>query len=85
MKDWNVSLYKIESEIGEFLSHHSGKYDFIHMSHVIEHIPKYSLFWIVDAGASVLLICGHGAMAGGRCVSFCFTARGGCSSIRGWR
>ena len=49
MKDWNVTLYKIESEIGEFLSHHSGKYDFIHMSHVIEHIPKYSLFWIVDA------------------------------------
>jgi 2-polyprenyl-3-methyl-5-hydroxy-6-metoxy-1,4-benzoquinol methylase len=25
------------------------QYDFIHMSHVIEHIPKYSLLWLVDA------------------------------------
>ena len=49
LKDWNVSLYKIESEIGEFLAKHPGEYDFIHMSHVIEHIPKYSLLWIADA------------------------------------
>ncbi|MGA8735265.1 MAG: methyltransferase domain-containing protein [Terriglobales bacterium] len=44
-----ITLYEIESEIGTFLSHHPGQYDFIHMSHVIEHVPKYSLLWIVDA------------------------------------
>jgi SAM-dependent methyltransferase len=49
LSDWNVRLYKIESEIGEFLAGHPAEYDFIHMSHVIEHIPKYSLLWIVDA------------------------------------
>jgi 2-polyprenyl-3-methyl-5-hydroxy-6-metoxy-1,4-benzoquinol methylase len=49
LKQWNVTLHKIESEIGEFLSQHPEQYDFIHMSHVIEHIPKYSLLWIVDA------------------------------------
>lgn len=49
LKDWNVTLHKIETEIGEFLAKHPGEYDFIHMSHVIEHIPKYSLLWIVDA------------------------------------
>jgi 2-polyprenyl-3-methyl-5-hydroxy-6-metoxy-1,4-benzoquinol methylase len=49
LKEWNVKLHKIESEIGAFLSQHPSEYDFIHMSHVIEHIPKYSLLWIVDA------------------------------------
>jgi SAM-dependent methyltransferase len=49
LKEWNVMLHKIESDIGEFLALHPGEYDFIHMSHVIEHIPKYSLLWIVDA------------------------------------
>jgi 2-polyprenyl-3-methyl-5-hydroxy-6-metoxy-1,4-benzoquinol methylase len=49
LKDWNVTLHKIDSEIGEFLTKHPAEYDFIHMSHVIEHIPKYSLLWIVDA------------------------------------
>lgn len=49
LRDWNVRLYKIESEVGEFLADHPAEYDFIHMSHVIEHIPKYSLLWIVDA------------------------------------
>jgi 2-polyprenyl-3-methyl-5-hydroxy-6-metoxy-1,4-benzoquinol methylase len=50
--DWKkgaISLYEIENDIGTFLSHHPEQYDFIHMSHVIEHIPKYSLLWIVDA------------------------------------
>ena len=50
--DWSkgsITLHQIESDIGTFLSHHSTQYDFIHMSHVIEHIPKYSLLWIVDA------------------------------------
>lgn len=49
LKDWNVQLHKIETGIGDFLAMHPGAYDFIHMSHVIEHVPKYSLLWIVDA------------------------------------
>ena len=49
LKEWNVKLHKIESDIGEFLAAHPMEYDFIHMSHVIEHLPKYSLLWIVDA------------------------------------
>ena len=44
-----VALHSIETDIGDFLSHRPYTYDFIHMSHVIEHIPKYSLLWIVDA------------------------------------
>jgi 2-polyprenyl-3-methyl-5-hydroxy-6-metoxy-1,4-benzoquinol methylase len=50
--DWkkgSITLHEIEGDIGTLLSHHPGQYDFIHMSHVIEHIPKYSLLWIVDA------------------------------------
>jgi 2-polyprenyl-3-methyl-5-hydroxy-6-metoxy-1,4-benzoquinol methylase len=44
--DWKkgtVTLHEIQTDIGTFLSHHPGQFDFIHMSHVIEHIPKYSL------------------------------------------
>ncbi|HZU45442.1 MAG TPA: methyltransferase domain-containing protein, partial [Terriglobales bacterium] len=44
-----IQLYEIESEIGSFLQGRTEQYDFIHMSHVIEHIPKYSLLWVVDA------------------------------------
>jgi 2-polyprenyl-3-methyl-5-hydroxy-6-metoxy-1,4-benzoquinol methylase len=44
-----IALYEIENDVGTFLSTHAAQYDFIHMSHVIEHIPKYSLLWIVDA------------------------------------
>lgn len=44
----NITLHAIESDIGTFLSNHPAQYDFIHMSHVIEHIPKYSLLWTVD-------------------------------------
>jgi 2-polyprenyl-3-methyl-5-hydroxy-6-metoxy-1,4-benzoquinol methylase len=49
MKDWDVKLYSIETEIGEFLGRHPNEYDFICMSHVIEHVPKYSLLWVMDA------------------------------------
>jgi len=38
-----VSLHEIKSDIGDFLSQRPEAYEFIHMSHVIEHIPKYSL------------------------------------------
>jgi len=52
VKQWSpavVALHSIESNIGDFLSGHLAEYDFIHMSHVIEHIPKYSLIYIVDS------------------------------------
>jgi 2-polyprenyl-3-methyl-5-hydroxy-6-metoxy-1,4-benzoquinol methylase len=44
-----ISLYPIESNIGDFLADKPEHYDFIHMSHVIEHLPKHSLLWVVDA------------------------------------
>lgn len=50
--DWRkgaITLYEIENDIGTFLGQHPEQYDFIHMSHVIEHIPKYSLLWSADA------------------------------------
>jgi SAM-dependent methyltransferase len=50
--DWkkgSITLHDIESDIGTFLGTQPEAYDFIHMSHVIEHIPKYSLLWVVDA------------------------------------
>jgi 2-polyprenyl-3-methyl-5-hydroxy-6-metoxy-1,4-benzoquinol methylase len=52
VRNWNpaaVTLHEIQGNIGEFPSTHAERYDFIHMSHVIEHIPKYSLLWVVDA------------------------------------
>ena len=44
-----VSLVNIESNIGDCLSQRRECYDFIHLSHVIEHIPKYSLLYLVDS------------------------------------
>lgn len=44
-----ITLFEIQTDIGSFLADKPERYDFIHMSHVIEHIPKYSLFWVVDA------------------------------------
>ena len=65
IRDWApgcIKLHPIGNNIGDFLADKAESYDFIHMSHVIEHIPKYSLFWIVDAlyralkrGGSLLL------------------------------
>lgn len=52
VRDWAkgaIELHEIENDIGDFLAHRPEAYDFIHMSHVIEHIPKYSLLWVVDA------------------------------------
>ena len=42
-------VFNVEGNIGSFLSKHGKKYDFIHMSHVIEHVPKYSLLYVVDS------------------------------------
>jgi len=65
VRDWapdRVVLLDISNDIGEFLSDKQEQFDFIHMSHVIEHVPKYSLLWVVDSlyralrsGGSVLL------------------------------
>ena len=44
-----IQLHEIEDNIGDFLSDREEQYDFIHLSHVIEHIPKYSLLWVGDA------------------------------------
>lgn len=44
-----ITLYEIEQDIGSFLAGRPEQYAFVHMSHVIEHIPKYSLLWVVDA------------------------------------
>jgi len=44
-----IQLSEIRIDIGSFLADKPETYDFIHMSHVIEHIPKYSLLWVVDA------------------------------------
>jgi 2-polyprenyl-3-methyl-5-hydroxy-6-metoxy-1,4-benzoquinol methylase len=52
VKEWApdaIQLSEIRSDIGSFLADKPETYDFIHMSHVIEHIPKYSLLWVVDA------------------------------------
>jgi len=65
VRDWapdRITLCEIRSDIGDFLRDKREQFDLIHMSHVIEHIPKYSLLWVVDAlyfalkpGGSILL------------------------------
>jgi len=42
-------VYDIESTVGDFLGDSDEKFDFIHLSHVIEHIPKHSLLYFVDS------------------------------------
>jgi 2-polyprenyl-3-methyl-5-hydroxy-6-metoxy-1,4-benzoquinol methylase len=52
VKKWDpeaITLFNIEGDIGSLLADRPVAFDFIHMSHVIEHIPKYSLLWVVDA------------------------------------
>ena len=41
-------VFNIDENIADFLCEIDMKFDFIHMSHVIEHIPKYSLLYLVD-------------------------------------
>lgn len=50
--NWSPSvrqIHDITDDIGGFLADKTERYDFIHLSHVIEHIPKHSLFYNVDA------------------------------------
>jgi|GEM_PF-1516879 2-polyprenyl-3-methyl-5-hydroxy-6-metoxy-1,4-benzoquinol methylase len=42
-------IHNIDLSIAEFLKNKADHYDFIHLSHVIEHIPKHSLLYIMDA------------------------------------
>jgi 2-polyprenyl-3-methyl-5-hydroxy-6-metoxy-1,4-benzoquinol methylase len=52
VRDWapdRITLHEIQDNIGRFLSDKQEQFDFIHMSHVIEHVPKHSLLWVVDA------------------------------------
>lgn len=49
LRDLGITLHEIKDDIGNFLADQPERYDFIHMSHVIEHIPKYSLLWVADA------------------------------------
>jgi 2-polyprenyl-3-methyl-5-hydroxy-6-metoxy-1,4-benzoquinol methylase len=58
IKDWGVTLYRIEKDIADLLREHPDEFDFIHMSHVIEHVPKYSLLWIVDTIYRALAVDG---------------------------
>lgn len=51
VRNWGdaaIQLHEIQDDIGHFLVDREQQYDFIHLSHVIEHIPKYSLLWVVD-------------------------------------
>jgi SAM-dependent methyltransferase len=52
VREWapeRINLLEIHDNIGDFLNDKKEQFDFIHLSHVIEHVPKYSLLWIVDA------------------------------------
>lgn len=52
MTQWSPSLraiHDISQDIGTFLADRPGEFEFIHFSHVIEHIPKYSLLFNIDS------------------------------------
>lgn len=43
------TIYSIDTSITDFLAEHQETFDFIHLSHVIEHIPRYNLLETGDA------------------------------------
>jgi len=52
IRQWSPAikaLLNIESNIGDLLAGWKESFDLIHLSHVIEHIPKYSLLYVVDS------------------------------------
>jgi 2-polyprenyl-3-methyl-5-hydroxy-6-metoxy-1,4-benzoquinol methylase len=53
-----INFYNIKNNIGDLLAKYPNKFDFIHLSHVIEHIPKYSLLYIMDSIYQALKING---------------------------
>ena len=48
LRSHGAILHNIQTDIGDFLGSQPERYAFIHMAHVIEHIPKHSLLWVVD-------------------------------------
>jgi 2-polyprenyl-3-methyl-5-hydroxy-6-metoxy-1,4-benzoquinol methylase len=44
-----ITLHEIKTSIADFLGERAEAYAFIHLSHVIEHIPKHCLLHAVDA------------------------------------
>jgi SAM-dependent methyltransferase len=50
LTEWGAkAIHNIDTDIAGFLADKRDRYDFIHMSHVIEHIPRTDLFRTVDA------------------------------------
>ena len=52
IKAWSPSvrdLFDVKSNIGDALANKAKAFAFIHLSHVIEHIPKYSLLYVTDS------------------------------------
>jgi len=61
MYDWSPSvraLDEITTGIGDYLAEKKECFQFIHMSHVIEHLPKYTLLYHVDAMYQALTLHG---------------------------
>ena len=61
ISEWSPSvsgLDEITSSIGDYLADKPERYQVIHMSHVIEHLSKYSLLYHVDAIYNSLKING---------------------------
>jgi hypothetical protein len=48
----------VEASLGDFFGSAEEAYDVIHFSHVVEHIPKYSLLYVVDALYKALAVGG---------------------------
>jgi 2-polyprenyl-3-methyl-5-hydroxy-6-metoxy-1,4-benzoquinol methylase len=60
VREWapdRITLFDIPNDIGEFLSDKQEQFEFIHLSHVIEHVPKYLLLWVATR---CIGLCGAG-------------------------
>jgi 2-polyprenyl-3-methyl-5-hydroxy-6-metoxy-1,4-benzoquinol methylase len=70
------NLYEVESSIGDFLKDKPESFAFIHLSHVIEHVPKYHLLFVVDAVYRALKVGGTALLRTpnmeGPCALSCF-------------
>lgn len=51
MREWSpaLRLQNVETSMANFLAARPAEFDFIHLSHVIEHVPKYSLLHVTDS------------------------------------
>ncbi len=66
MREWSpgIKLQNVDTYIAGFLAERPGVFEFIHLSHLIEHIPKYTLLHFVDS-LFVALKSGKGDAGGG--------------------